>query len=287
MNSLHTDHDAIKAGLRTQWNDAAAGWDAHSPQIRTWLRGATDAMIAMAGVRTGMTVLDVAAGAGDQSLDLAERVGPHGSVLATDLSPVLVALARERARAATLPQLRAEVADGEALPFAAGAFDAVVCRLGLMLFPDPLQGLREMHRALRPGGGACTLVFSTPDRNPCLRILMATALRHAGLPAGDPFAPGSLFSLARPGHIDALFKQAGFSEVATTAMDAVFPMPDVDAYLAFVRRSASPILQILARLDEASARAAWADMRTQLQAFDTIGGWRGPNELLVTAARKP
>ena len=262
MNTPATDRQAFKASVRTHWDAAAHGWDAHSPAIRAWLRTSTDAMIAMAGVVEGSRVIDVAAGAGDQTLDLAERVGPSGAVVATDLSPAIVALAHERARRAGFEQVQCRVADGEDLRVEAASFDAAVCRLGLMFFPDPLQGLREMHCALRPGGGGvCTVVFSRPERNPCVTILMATALRHAGLPARDPFAPGSLFSLGRPGRIDTLFDDAGFRDVATTAMDAVFRMPSADDYLAFVRSSASPILQILAGLGEAAAEAAWDDIR--------------------------
>ena len=282
-----TDTQAFKSSVRSHWDAAARGWDAHSPAIRTWLRSSTDAMIAMAGVVQGSRVLDVAAGAGDQTLDLAERVGPSGAVVATDLSPVIVALAQERAQRAGFEQVQCRVADGEDLQVEAGAFDAAVCRLGLMFFPDPLQGLREMHRALRPGGGVCSVVFAGPQRNPCITILMATALRHAGMPARDPFAPGSLFSLGRPGHIDTLFHDAGFRDVATTAVDAVFRMPSVDHYLAFVRSSASPILQILAGLSDVAGEAAWDDIRDQLHAFDTPTGWEGPNELLITAARRP
>lgn len=287
MNSASTAAASLKDELRRQWDAAAPGWDAHSPQIRAWLRGATDAMLSMAGVRPGARVLDVAAGAGDQSLDVAERVGSQGTVLATDLSPALVALTQARARAAGVTRLTALVADGEALPVEPATFDAAVCRLGLMLFPDPLQGLREMHRALRPGGGVSTVVFSTPDRNPCVRILMATALRHAGLAPRDPFQAGGLFSLGRPRQLDGLYRQAGFRDVATTAMDAVFRCASVDHYLAFVRSSASPVMQILAGLDKAAAEAAWADIRSQLQVFDTATGWEGPNELLITAGRKP
>jgi len=287
MNSNPTDSQAFKAAVRTHWDAAARGWDGHSPAIRAWLRGSTDAMMAMAGVVPGARVLDVAAGAGDQTLDLAERVGPAGAVLATDLSPAIVALAQERARRAGFRQVQCRAADGEDLQVEAASFDAAVCRLGLMLFPNPLQGLREMHRALRPGGGVCTVVFSAPARNPCVTALMATALRHSGLPARDPFAPGSLFSLGQPRRIDALFLEAGFHDVATTAVDAVFRLPSVDDYLAFVRSSASPILQILAGLSEAQAEAAWNDVREQLRAFDTPTGWEGPNELLITAARRP
>jgi ubiquinone/menaquinone biosynthesis C-methylase UbiE len=287
MNTSAIDKQDFKASMRSRWDAAAPGWDAHSAVIRAWLRASTDAMIAMGGVAEGSRVLDVAAGAGDQTLELAERVGPAGTVVATDLSPVIVALAQSRARRAGLDHVYCRVADGEDLPVAAASFDAAVCRLGLMLFPDPLQGLREMHRALRPGGRLCTIVFSRPERNPCLAILTATALRHAGMPARDPEEPGGLFSLGRPGCIDALCHAAGFRDVATTAMDAVFHLPSVADYLAFVRSSAGPVLHILAGLAPAAAQAAWDDIEEQLRVFDTADGWRGPNELLITAARRP
>lgn len=287
MTSSPPDAKAFKATVRHHWDAAAPGWDAHSPQIRAWLRTATDAMITLAGLQPGSQVLDVAAGAGDQTLDIAERVGSTGAVLATDLSPALVALAAQRALRAGHANVRCQVADGEDLQLDAGRFDAAVCRLGLMLFADPLQGLRQMHHALRPGGRVCTVVFAGPQRNPCVGILMATAMRHAGRPMPDPSTRGSLFSLGRPGALDALMHEAGFVDAATTAIDAVFHLPSVDDYLAFVRSSASPIVQILAALDERAAQAAWDDIRTQLRVFDTPTGWAGPNELLLTAARKP
>jgi SAM-dependent methyltransferase len=272
---------------RSQWDQAAAGWNAHGPQIRAWLARATDGMLGMAGVGPGSRVLDVAAGAGDQTLAIADRIGPTGHVLATDLSPAILALARDNATRAGLSNVQTQVADGEDLRVTPASFDAVVCRLGLMLFPDPLRGLREMHRALRPGGGICTVVFSQPDRNPCIATLMATALRHAGLPPRDPFTPGGVLSLGRPGHIDALFAAAGFEEVATTRIDAPFRWPSVRAYLDFVRSSASPIHQILERLAPAAADAAWAEMEERLSVFTTPSGWEGPNELLLTAGRTP
>lgn len=282
----HLDLDAGKAAAREQWEQAAAGWDRHTPAIREWLRTATDSMLGMAGISLGARVLDVAAGAGDQTVDIARRVGPEGSVLATDFSPALLSLAQQRADAAGCSQVTTRVADGEKLPDGIGPFDAAVCRLGLMLFTDPLQGLREMHRVLRPGGGVCTLVFSRPEKNPCVAILLRTALEHAGLPPRDPFQPGGLLSLGRPGLIDQLFEQAGFKEVATTAIDAPFRLPSARHYLDFVRASASPIQQILSRLDAAAQESAWGDMEARLHAFDTPEGWDGPNELLLTAARR-
>lgn len=105
---------------------------------------------------------------------------------ATDISPAILALAQDNARRAGCNNVQTLVADGELLPFEPASFDAAVCRLGLMFFPDPLKGLQEMHRVLRPGGGVCTLVFSRPEMNPCIGILMSTALKHADLSPRDP-----------------------------------------------------------------------------------------------------
>ncbi|MBC7956561.1 MAG: class I SAM-dependent methyltransferase [Cytophagales bacterium] len=272
--------------MRAQWELAAPGWNAHAAQIRAWLGPATEAMLNMAGVTQGMHVLDVAAGAGDQTLDIAERVGPTGEVLATDLSPAILALAADNARRAGHAQVRTRVADAEDLGLPTATFDAAICRLGLMFLPDPLQGLCEMARVLRPGGRLCTMVFSRPEANPCVTLMMRVALQHAGVPPADPFKPGGLLSLGKPGLIDELFLAAGLHDVITTTITAPFRLPRVGDYLDFVRASASPIRQILGRLDAARQQAAWDDMEERLRTFDTPQGWAGPNELLLTSARR-
>ncbi len=280
------DKQAFKTAVREQWDRSATGWNHHTAAIHAWLRQPTEAMLDMAGIAPGATVLDVAAGAGDQTLDIARRVGPTGRVLATDLSPAILALAQHNAQQAGLRNVQTLVADGEDLTVEPASFDAVVCRLGLMFFPEPLQGLQGMRRALRPGGGICTMVFSRPDRNPCIAMLMSTAMKHAGLPSRDPFTPGGLLSLGKPGLADALFNAAGFQDIATTAIDAPFHLPTARHYLDFVRASASPILHILGRLSPQAAADAWADMEERLNVFTTPDGWVGPNELLLTAARR-
>src|SRR5258708_38825935 len=84
------DAEKFKAAMREQWEKHAKDRNDHSAQIGDWLRESTDAMLAMAEVGPGAHVLDVAAGAGDQTLDIAKRIGPTGSVLATDLSPAIL-----------------------------------------------------------------------------------------------------------------------------------------------------------------------------------------------------
>jgi ubiquinone/menaquinone biosynthesis C-methylase UbiE len=285
MQLSHHD-DAAKDAMRQQWDQMAQGWSDSSAVIRPWLHDATQAMLTMAGVKPGAHVLDVAVGAGDQTIDIAERVGPRGFVLATDLSPEILRYAQHNVAQAGHRNVETKVSDGERLAVEDARFDAVVCRLGLMLFRDPLQGLREMRRVLKDGGSICTMVFSTPQSNPCVTALMATAIKHAGLPPPDPFRPGGLLSLGKPGLIDALFREAGFREVATTKMAAPFRMPTAKAYLDFVKTSAGPIVAIIERLAPAKQDAAWIEMEDRLRRFETETEWIGPNELLLTAARR-
>jgi SAM-dependent methyltransferase len=280
------DAETFKRATLTQWEKAAPGWNAHAPQIRAWLRTSTDAMLAMAGVGPGSRVLDVAAGAGDQTVDIADRVGPQGSVLATDFSPAILEFAKANALRAGHRNVETLAADAERLDVGAASFDAAVCRLGLMLVPDPLKALERVHRALKPGGRLCAMLFSTPEANPCVAILMATARELAGIPARDPFSPGSLFSLGKPSYADELFRKAGFSDVATTKLAAPFRLASAAAYLDFIRTSASPIQQMLAPLDAAKQATAWAAMEARLQKFAIAEGWEGPNELLLTAGRR-
>ena len=271
---------------RTAWDKAAEGWNRHAPAIRGWLRPATAMMIDLAGVEPGQSVLDLAAGAGDQTLDLAARVGPAGHITATDISATILAFAADAAHAGGHRNVKTLTADIAHLPLADARFDAATCRLGLMFLPDPLAGLRETLRTLKPGARLCAMVFAAPDLNPCLRILMATALRHAGLPPRDPFQPGGLTSLGKPGHLETLFQQAGFRTTSTTRLDAPFNLPTTADYLGFIQDAAGPILQILAPLPPEARAAAWADITTQLDAFQTAEGWSGPNTLQLTVGAR-
>jgi ubiquinone/menaquinone biosynthesis C-methylase UbiE len=219
-------------------------------------------------------------------LDIAQRVGPQGRVLATDLSPAILDRAEANCRRAGYTNVETLVADAEELAVEPASFDAAVSRLGLMLFPRPLRAIRAMHAALRPGGGVCTMVFGRPARNPCITILLRTALEHAGLPMPEPRQPGSLLSLGQPGHLDRLFHEAGFRNVATTLIEAPFALHSAREYVEFVQASASPIQQILSGLEPDRQDAAWEDIEERLAQFQSSSGWVGPNELALTAARR-
>src|SRR4051794_18161195 len=159
------DSERYKRTTRDQWDGAAEAWHRWGPVIEAWLGDSTEAMLEQAGVAEGVDVLDVAAGSGGQSLAAARRVGPDGSVLATDLSPAILDYAASEASAFGLTQVGTQVADGEDLGVADGSFDAVISRVGLIYLPAQQTALAGIKRALRPGGRLSAVVYSTPDRN--------------------------------------------------------------------------------------------------------------------------
>lgn len=271
---------------RAQWAAAADGWDAQAAALRNWLSRPTQTMLEMAAIEPGHCVLDVAAGAGGQTIALAQRIGPQGRIVATDLSGSLVERLRRNTSGAGLPMIEARAVDAQTFLPEVDAFDAAICRLGLMLMPEPARCLDAVHAALKPGGRFSAMVFAGPEDNPCIRSVMATVSRHAGIAPPDPFAPGGLLSLGRPGHLDRLFLAAGFGEVSTFRLEAPFELPSVDDYIHFLRTAAAPVMSILSGLARPAQEAAWAALREQLAMFEEAAAWVGPNTLLLTTGRK-
>ena len=143
-----------KTATRQQWEDSAEAWDRWGPTLDAWLGEATDQMLEAAGVRAGAEVLDVAAGAGGQTLAAARRVGPRGPGSGDRHLTDHPLLRGEGAARAELTNVETLEAGAEALgTLAEGAFDAVISRLGLMYFPDRHLALTGMSRVLREGGG--------------------------------------------------------------------------------------------------------------------------------------
>lgn len=126
---------------------------------RLWKRFALN----LTGVRAGDRVLDLASGTGDLAARLAEKVGPHGRVTASDINYSMLAEGRRRLidRGLVGP-IDYLIADAEALPFADGCFDCVTIGFGLRNVSRKDRALEEMRRVIKPGGRAVILEFSHP-----------------------------------------------------------------------------------------------------------------------------
>src|SRR5262245_3090838 len=189
MATTAFDPVAYKQTTREQWQEAAEAWHRWGPTLEQWLGPATELMLDQARIRPGARVLDLAAGAGGQTIAAARRVGPSGSVLATDISPAILAHALDTARAARRANVDVREMDGEELDLDDESFDAVISRVGLIYFPDQQRALREIHRVLRPGGHLSAIVYSTAARNPFFSIPVRIIRGVASLPAPAPGLP--------------------------------------------------------------------------------------------------
>ncbi|MBW3580540.1 MAG: methyltransferase domain-containing protein [Actinobacteria bacterium] len=275
-----------KTTTRQQWEDAAEAWHRWGPTLEAWLGEATERMLDAADVTTGSRVLDVAAGAGGQSLAAARRTGPRGSVVATDVSPTILTYAAKSAAEAGLTNIETVEADGEALDaLPAASFDAVICRVGLIYFPDQQRALAGMHRALRDGGRIAAIVYSTPDRNEFFSIPVSIIRDRAQLPPPQPGQPGP-FSLGGPGVLHAALTQAGFSDVRVDAVPSPLRLSSAAECVQFERDSFGALHQMLAGVAPPERQAVWDQIEAALARFEAPDGFVGPCELLVGSGTK-
>ena len=274
-----------KSTTRDQWQSAAEAWHRWGPALERWLGPATERMLDMARAGSGARILDVAAGAGGQTIAAARRVGPRGRVLATDISSNILEFASRAARAAGLANVDTRVVDGEELEVGEGAFDAVVSRVGLIYFPDQVRALTGMRRALRDGGRVAAIVYSTAENNTFFSIPVSIIRRRANLPPPAPGQPGP-FSLGASGALAAAFERAGFREIEIEVVRAPLILANARECVRFEQESFGALHQMLSGLDEKGRAEAWVEIETALAAFEDRNGFTGPCELVVGAATK-
>lgn len=182
--------------------------------FQPWVSRATDTL----QIKPDCRVLDVACGTGILAREIRRRAGPDASVVGLDPHPGMLAVAAELA-----PSILWKQGVAESLPFADGAFDAVVCQFGLMFFADRVQALREMLRVLGPQGPLFVVVWDALEHIPAYAALAALLERFAGRQAADALrAP---FMLGDPARLSELLALAGASSpvIRTETERAQFP----------------------------------------------------------------
>ncbi len=274
-----------KETTREQWQQAAEAWHRWGPTLKSWLGPATEGMLDLARIGPGARVLDVASGAGEPAITIAERVGPTGHVLATDLSSNILEFAARTARERGLSNLETRVMDGENLELPDESFDVVTSRVGLIYFPDQQRALSEMRRVLKPGGRVAAIVYTTPENNGFFSVPISIIRRRAQLPPPLPGQPGP-FSLGAPGILEETYQRAGFRDVETRVVPSPLRMRSAEECLRFERESFGALHQMLAGLSEEERQAAWDEIERELRRFEDRGGFEGPCELIVGIGTK-
>jgi SAM-dependent methyltransferase len=166
-------------------------------------------------------ILEIAAGTGRVTRQVLARLPADGSILATDLNEGMIAVGE--AQFTGEPRVTWQVADAMSLPVEDGAFDCVLCQFGLMFVPDKAQAMREMRRALRPGGTLLVATWDAIERNHASAINDRVAVKF--MPGAEPFFRTIPFSMHDPALLDSLAEGAGFSRhsVETVSINVEAP----------------------------------------------------------------
>ena len=248
-----SDLEALKARQRAAWSSGDYA------VIGTTLQIVGEQLCEALNVRSGQSVLDVAAGNGNASLAAARR---WCDVVATDYVPALLERARERAAAERL-DIAFREADAEALPFADGSFDVVVSIFGVMFTPDQDRVAAEMSRVCKRGG-KIGLANWTPDG--FIGQLFKTIGKHVSPPPGAK-SPALWGTRAR---IAELFEPRA-SSIESALRNFVFRYRSPAHWLEVFKTYYGPVLKTFAALEPAAQAALQGDLLALIDRFNRSG----------------
>jgi ubiquinone/menaquinone biosynthesis C-methylase UbiE len=258
------------------------GWDKAAPHYEGYwaaqLRPAQDRLMELAALQPGERVLDVACGTGLVTFRAADAVGAGGAVVGTDLSEEMVEHVRAAAAARGFTHVTARRAHAEEPVVDPASFDVALCALGLMYMPDPLAALREMRRALTPGGRAVTAVWGARRNCGWAEIFPIVDSRVHSEVCPMFFQQGTGDNLARG------MAAAGFSAIHVDRLSTVLHYDSADAALgaAFI---GGPVAMAYSRFGPQTRTEAHAEYLESIAGFKNGAGYDIPGEFVVARGR--
>ena len=268
------------------WANVAVSWGANADDIDQRAAQLTARMLDLVGLHSGERVLELACGPGGAGLAAAERVGPEGEVVVSDVVADMVDIASQRAAARGLTNVRAEVLDLEDIAQPTDSYDVVLCREGMMFAVDPAQAAREMHRVLRPSGRVAIAVWGAREDNPWLGLLMDSITEITGNVVPPPGRPGP-FALSDADRLQNLFAHAGFADIASERITTSLRSPSFDAWWKRNLTVAGPIAVILGGMDDNTRSRVQDHVRTAVARYEAGRALELPGLALLLTARRP
>ena len=237
------DPAAFKAAQRADWQVAAPGWRKWYDMLEAGGEIVSRTLVEQAGIGPGDTVLDVATGYGEPALTAARLVAPPGRVVAVDIAADMLDFGRERAAQAGVDNVEFLEGDAEALSFDPETFDAILCRQGLQFLPDVAATLGRLHSFLKRDGRLAAAVWGPPDTVQFARPV-SVILNALDLPAPLPGRPG-IFALADRHGLAQVVADAGFRDVETGTVTAVYETSSPEDFTQWAQDVAPPIANLL------------------------------------------
>jgi cyclopropane fatty-acyl-phospholipid synthase-like methyltransferase len=268
------------------WDNAAKGWYTWWETFEQGAQKVNDKLVQMAQLKPGDRVLDIATGIGEPAVTAARRVKPGGKVIATDISPQMIALAKSRAKSLGLEDvMEFREIDAENLDFPKSSFNAVLSRWGLMFLPNLTASLSVIRQLLVPGGIMAAAVWSTPAKVPTLDLAFSTVRKQINAPPPPPGTPGP-FALADTDSLEQSFKQAGFGEVRVEILDITFAFDAAESYTKFQQAITAPIHAMLASHSEEKKKQVWDAVTDAASSYaDSHGRVSMGNEVICISGK--
>ena len=293
MTTVNSDSMAKPINVKAdevlrEWRASAFYWQKHADTIRTMFGPITQALIDDAGIMEGETVLDVAGGAGEPSLTIADVVGPTGSVTFTDIAPEMVAAAESEAQRRGLTNITFKQCSAQSLPFASQSFDTVVCRLGAMFFPDPIAALREMLRVTKHEGVISLAVWGKSEVNPFSYAITNVVGRYFEVTVeADPNAPGA-FRFAEPGSLARILAEAGAVDLKERVLKFNIVAPiSLEQFWEMRSETSGTLREKLATLPTSQAVLLAKEAKESVSEFFSNSGMSIPAQMIIVTAHKP
>jgi ubiquinone/menaquinone biosynthesis C-methylase UbiE len=278
---MRPDEEVIK-----RWRGSAPFWEKHRNIIRGMFAPITQALIEDAEIGTQDSVLDVATGPGEPALSVAAVIGPNGKVFGVDAIHGMIAAARTEAQRLGLKNAKFDVAFADDLPFAANTFDAVISRFGVMFFPSPVDGVREMLRVLKPGRKLAFAVWHFAERNPFHSALSRVMDRYVDSPPLEPDALDA-FRFAPCGKLLEVLSHAGVAAPSERLLQFKIEAPvSVEDFWNLRREMSEKLSEKFATLSEEQKLKATQEMLSSLAEYSTTNGMSFPAEVLIVSGSK-
>ena len=240
------DPDRVRREQREFWNNAAPGWKNMWRGLDRAAQHVSDRLVELARVKPGDRVLDIATGSGEPAITAARKVGPTGIVVATDQSPAMLELARERCSTLGLRNLKFVETDAESLAVQERDFNAALCRWGLMFVPDLDAVARRVAQLLVDGASFATAVWGPPEKVPMIAAGDEQVRALAKLPAPPPGAP-SPTKLADTRPLERALANAGFKEIHVEPIVVRFEFDSPAAFTEQRQQMSTPFRAMLAK----------------------------------------